>query len=59
MSTLSDSYIFGEFNKAQSMTVKIAEAFKAGIKLNQSHIEEQILQIKKYGINVLIECSMA
>lgn len=55
MSTLSDSYIFGEFNKAQTMTARIAEAFKNGVKLNQSHIEEQILQIKRTHISPIAD----
>ena len=53
MSTLSDSYIFNEFNKNKTMTTRIIEAYKDGQILDESYIEEQILQIKRTRISPL------
>lgn len=54
-STLSESFIYGMFNVDKSMTKRIGEAYKNGLVLDASYIEEQILQIKRTRISPLID----
>lgn len=54
-STLSDSYIYGLFNNDLTMTKRISEAVKNGIVIDNSYIQEQILQIKRTRLSPLVD----
>lgn len=54
-STLSDSYIYGLFNNDLTMTKRISDAVKTGMIIDNSYIQEQILQIKRTRLSPLVD----
>lgn len=53
--SLSDSYMFGELNNSSSITLKIAQAIKTGVILDESYIQEQIIQCKRSRLSPLVD----
>ena len=54
-SSLNDSILFNTFNKNSALSIMVNECFKNGIILNEKHIEEQLIQIKKTKISPLAD----
>ena len=54
-STLSDSFVFANFNHKSERTRRISEIIKTGTVVTESMIEEQILQIKRTKISPLLD----
>lgn len=52
--TMSDSFIYGMFNRSNEMQTTMLKAIQNGTVLNRSYIEEQLLQIQKSRISPLI-----
>lgn len=52
-STLSQSFIYGMFNKNKEMTARIVQAYRTGVSLDSSYIEEQLIQMKRLRVSSL------
>lgn len=52
-STLSQSFIYGMFNKNKAMTSKFLKAYRTGVSLDSSYIEEQLIQMKRLRVSSL------
>lgn len=53
--TISDSFIYGMFNTSNSVQTQILRGLKNGIKLDESYIQEQILQLERVRLSPLTD----
>jgi hypothetical protein len=57
--SLSDSYIYSEFNRSSNISTTIASAIKTGVKLDSTFIEQQLIQCKRSRISPISEKVLA
>ena len=52
--SLSDSYIYGMFNRSNELQAQIVKVLQQGFKLDRSYIENQIFQLQRSKVSPLI-----